>query len=126
MHASTATAGGPIGLEGIRVVDADTHLTEPHDLWTARAPRGLVDRVPQVRDVDGVASWTFGDTVLGRASAGGVVKRDGSNSRGSEFMGWGFEDAHLGASTVGPRLEVMDALGIWAQIVYPNVVGFGG
>jgi predicted TIM-barrel fold metal-dependent hydrolase len=126
MQASTAVAGGSIGMAGLKVVDADTHLTEPHDLWTARAPQALVDRVPQVRDVDGVATWTFGDTVLGRASAGGVVKRDGSKSRGSEFIGWSFEDAHLGASAVAPRLEVMDALGIWAQIVYPNVVGFGG
>jgi predicted TIM-barrel fold metal-dependent hydrolase len=22
----------------LRVIDADTHLTEPHDLWTSRAP----------------------------------------------------------------------------------------
>jgi uncharacterized protein len=126
MSTATAAAGGSIEMAGIKVVDADTHLTEPHDLWTARAPRAMVDRVPQVRDVNGVASWTFGDAVLGRASAGGVVKRDGSKSRGSEFIGWSFEDAHLGASSVAPRLEVMDALGIWAQIVYPNVVGFGG
>ena len=25
-------------LAGIRVIDVDTHLTEPHDLWTSRAP----------------------------------------------------------------------------------------
>ena len=64
MQASTAVAGGSIGMAGLKVVDADTHLTEPHDLWTARAPQALVDRVPQVRDVDGVATWTFGDTCL--------------------------------------------------------------
>ncbi len=26
--------------DGLTVVDADTHLTEPHDLWSARAPKG--------------------------------------------------------------------------------------
>src|SRR5580698_9018944 len=91
-------------IEGIKVVDVDTHLTEPHDLWTSRAPKGLRESVPQVKDVNGVPTWTFGDTVLGRAGAGGVVKHDGSKSRGSEFIGWSFEQAHPGASAVLPRL----------------------
>jgi predicted TIM-barrel fold metal-dependent hydrolase len=126
MQTLTAAVTRPGEIAGIKVVDADTHLTEPHELWTSRAPLRFRDRVPQVKRVDGVATWMFGDTVMGRAGAGGVVKRDGSKSRGSEFIGWDFEDAHAGASSVGPRLEVMDELGIWAQIVYPNVVGFGG
>jgi len=29
---------------GVKVIDVDTHLTEPHDLWTSRAPRGFEDR----------------------------------------------------------------------------------
>ena len=48
------------------IIDADTHLTEPHDLWTVRAPKGYEDRVPQVRDVDGVPSWTMDGRVLSR------------------------------------------------------------
>ena len=43
--------------EGLTIIDADTHLTEPHDLWTARAPAAYRDRVPQVRDVDGKPTW---------------------------------------------------------------------
>ena len=27
-----------LALEGLRVIDADTHLTEAHHLWTSRAP----------------------------------------------------------------------------------------
>jgi uncharacterized protein len=27
-----------LALEGLRVIDADTHLTEVPDLWTSRAP----------------------------------------------------------------------------------------
>ena len=30
------------------VVDTDTHLTEPRDLWTSRAPAKYADRVPRV------------------------------------------------------------------------------
>ena len=35
-------------MRGIKIIDVDTHLTEPADLWTSRAPQHLVDRVPKV------------------------------------------------------------------------------
>jgi hypothetical protein len=54
---------------GIPVIDVDTHLTEPHDLWTSRAPRGWEERVPRVTDVDGTPTWVFDGNVLGRAGA---------------------------------------------------------
>jgi predicted TIM-barrel fold metal-dependent hydrolase len=55
-----------------------------------------------------------------------VLRRDGERCRGSDFIGWVFEDAHPAAYDVPTRLSVMDDLGIWAQVVYPNVAGFGG
>jgi len=111
---------------GVRVIDADTHLTEPHDLWTSRAPTAYRDRVPRVVDVDGEPMWAVDDVVLQRASASSVVHRDGSRCRGTAFIGWTFDDAHLAAHDVPTRLGVMDELGIWAQVVYPNAAGFGG
>jgi predicted TIM-barrel fold metal-dependent hydrolase len=111
---------------GIPVVDADTHMTEPHDLWTSRAPDAWRDRVPQVREVDGRPMWTIDGEVFGRAIGAAVVLPDGTKSVGTEFMEFGIEQVHAGASSVEPRLALMDALGIHAQIVYPNVVGFGG
>ena len=112
--------------EGIHVVDADTHLTEPHDLWTSRAPKGWEDRVPQVRDVKGRAMWSIGGEIFGVAMGAAVVLPDGTKSVGTEFMRFEIDEVHPGASEVKPRLAVMDELGIYAQIVYPNVVGFGG
>ena len=32
--------------ENLRVVDADSHMTERHDLFTERAPKGYEDKVP--------------------------------------------------------------------------------
>ena len=49
---------------GRKVVDVDTHLTEPHDLWTSRAPASLKDRVPQVKMIDGVRSWVIDGDVM--------------------------------------------------------------
>ena len=113
-------------LAGIQVVDADTHLTEPHDLWTSRAPKQWSERVPQVREVDGQPMWTVDGQVLGKAVGAAVIRPDGSKSVGTEFMAFGIEEVHTGAFSVEPRLAMMDSLGIQAQIVYPNVVGFGG
>ncbi len=113
-------------MSDIRVIDVDTHLTEPHDLWTSRAPAEYRDRVPQVRDIDGDATWVLDGTVLGRAGAGGVVARDGSKTYGPGFFDWRIDDVHEGAVFVEPRLALMDQLGIWGQVMYPNIVGFGG
>jgi hypothetical protein len=41
-----------------RVLDADAHMTERHDLFTERAPKGYEDRVPQVKHIDGANWWT--------------------------------------------------------------------
>jgi predicted TIM-barrel fold metal-dependent hydrolase len=122
---TTDVAGADL-FEGIHVVDADTHLTEPHDLWTSRAPKEWVERVPQVREVNGRPMWTIDGEVLGQAIGASVVLPDGAKSLGTEFMRFTIDEVHPGASSIEPRLAVMDALGIHAQIVYPNVVGFGG
>lgn len=108
------------------VIDTDTHLTEPHDLWTANAPVTYRDRVPTVKVVDGLQMWTVDGVVLGRASASSVVHRDGHRNRGMEFTTWNFDDAAIAAWDVDARLEMMDESGIFAHIIYPNAAGFGG
>src|SRR3954447_6681943 len=115
-------------LPDVCVIDVDTHLTEPHDLWTSRAPKKFVDRVPHVEIVDGLSTWVVDDGAkLGRALAASVIRKDKSKMLGAgEFFLKEIDEVHPAASTVGPRLEFMDELGIWAQIVYPNAVGFGG
>ena len=113
---------------GIKVIDVDTHLSEPEDLWTSRAPASLRDRVPQVGMVNGQASWVIdGSLPIGLgASASSIVRKDGTLSKGLEFTGWRAAEVHPSSYDVGHRLAMMDASGIHAQIVYPNVLGFGG
>jgi hypothetical protein len=60
------------------VIDVDTHLTEPHDLWSSRAPKAYKDRVPRVVEVEGSPTWFVDDIALGRAGASSVVHRDGT------------------------------------------------
>ncbi len=113
---------------GRKVIDVDTHLVEPHDLWTKRAPAKLKDRVPQVKVVNGVRSWVIdGDKILLEgAIPSSTVKRDGSKWPGLEFIKHQIEEVHPSSYSIPERLQMMDATGIAAQILYPNILGFGG
>ncbi len=129
MSVATFERQQPKALSKIKIIDADTHLTEPHDLWTKRAPASLRDRVPQVKTKDGVRSWVIdGDKLIGRgAHPSSAIRKDGSKARTiDDFMKLEFEDVHLGSSDLTARLAVMDEIGVYAQIVYPNILGFGG
>jgi predicted TIM-barrel fold metal-dependent hydrolase len=116
-----------LALDGLRVIDADTHLTEAHDLWTSRAPAKYKDRVPHVEEVDGRPMWIVDGAELGFAGGGGVIDRDGNKGRALEALyEWTQDRIHLGAFDPKARIEVMDDSGIWAQVCYPNSIGLGG
>src|SRR5579884_623973 len=74
----------------IKVIDVDTHLSEPEDLWTKRAPAKFKDRVPQIGTVNGQVSWVIdGNHPIGLgASASSVFHKDGRVSNGIEFTTW--------------------------------------
>jgi len=114
-------------LGGSRLVDVDTHLTERHDLWTSRAPASLRDKVPQIKEIDGNRGWYIdGDIFMGNASAYSMVRPDRSLALGWSFWDMEIDEVHPASYDVKQRVALMDEMGIWAQIVYPNVMGFGG
>ncbi len=126
---NTATLERAQAKSAIKVIDADTHLTEPHDMWIKRAPAKFRDRVPQVKMLDGVRCWVIdGDKSIGTGAHpnSSVLKQGGKVRDLDKFLKLQFEDVHLGSSDVKARLAVMDEAGIYAQIVYPNILGFGG
>jgi uncharacterized protein len=113
----------------LKIIDADTHLTESHDLWVRRAPAAWRDRVPQVKMHDGQMSWVIdGNKSIGTgAHPNSAILKDNRKVRELDaFLKLKFADVHPGSHTVKDRLAVMDAAGIYAQIVYPNILGFGG
>jgi len=119
-------------VENIPIVDADTHVTEPADLWTARvSTKKWGDLVPHVKWMESRVSmlgnqgagfcWFIGDTNIGPAPAG-------TNA------GWKlpppskpptYDDAHPASFELPDRLKLMDQEGVFAQVLYPNVAGFG-
>ena len=109
------------------VVDADSHWSEPADLFTSRAPAKYVDRVPHVELVDGERTWVFDGKAVGRFSAGGVIARDGTKeSSYHALFEWTIDEVHDGAYDPKVRLEVLDECGIDAQVIFPSTIGLGG
>jgi predicted TIM-barrel fold metal-dependent hydrolase len=109
---------------GLRVIDADTHLTEPADLWTARLPPRFRDAAPQVRwhEPSGTWRWTVGDrwcSLVGNYSMAGWREFPPSCPPSLAEVDPACYDA-------AARLAHMDANRIYAQVLYPNVIAFEG
>ncbi|CAN7302227.1 amidohydrolase family protein [Phenylobacterium sp. LjRoot225] len=104
--------------EGIKIVDCDTHFTEPKDLWTANAPAGLKDKMPRVERIDGADQWYVGDKHFG--SIGGNVIAKDKNKLLGRLAFQNYDQIDPGSYEVAPRLAAMDAMGVWAQICFQN------
>jgi predicted TIM-barrel fold metal-dependent hydrolase len=111
-----------ISIAEIPIIDTDTHVVEPPDLWTSRLSAKWGDLVPHVRwdDHAGEEAWFMGDTRLGAVA-------------GAAMAGWHehppyhprrWEDADPVAWDAARRLARMDEYGIQAQVLYPNVAVF--
>ena len=106
-------------LEGIKIVDTDTHFTEAPDLFTSRAPAALKSKMPYVKlDADGVERWYVGDRNFG-SMGGNVIRADNHKLLGRLAFPQ-LEQAHPGGHLIGPRLQAMDDMGIYAQICFQN------
>ena len=114
--------------DGLRVVDADSHMTERHDLFTERAPKGYEDRVPHVERIDGVEMWVIEDQTFGKAGSGGTIDHDGKKHPFQDSQGgtWEITDVHPAAWDPTERVRLLDHFGIEAQVLYPNSMGIGG
>lgn len=117
-----ATNHEPDSLAGVKIIDCDAHLTEPADLWSSRVPAALQDRVPQMRTVDGRTAWYIHDELW--ASTGGNTISTGRQKILGSHVVQPFADIDVSSWSVKERLELMDDLGLYAQILYPNGIGF--
>src|SRR5579859_6233419 len=100
------------------VIDTDTHVIEPYDLWTSRlSVSKWGDLVPHVKFDENLKedAWYFGDSRISAAA-------------GSAQAGWNqYPPLHppnldvVDRATWDPqaRLARMDEFGIWAQVLYP-------
>ncbi|MEZ4216482.1 MAG: amidohydrolase family protein [Myxococcota bacterium] len=110
------------------VIDVDTHITEPPDLWASRLParmRAEAPRIVTIERPDGrgkMELWSVGD--------GAAAVPVGHTA----VAGWpdpfpaapsGFAECPPASYDATARLAYMDSIGVWATALYPNVGGFG-
>ncbi len=105
------------------IIDADTHVTEPRDLWTSRLPAKWKEQAPRVEWVEerGAEMWIIDGAP---AHPVGITAPAGWRDPFPAYPPT-YEDAVPGAYQAAARLRYMDSLGVWAQVLYPNVGGFG-
>ncbi len=108
----------------IKVIDSDTHVSEPETLWTDRiSTRKWGDLVPHVIFDPEINEdrWVMGGKKF-------------MPTAGAAMAGWkspppnhppSLQEADHGSWEIRERLERMDEYGMYAQVVYPNVGGFG-
>lgn len=111
----------------IRVIDVDTHITEPRDLWTSRVAKKWGDLIPHTRVVE---------HSNGRTDEMWIIAGKPELTVGLTAMaGWhepypdhphSFEEIPDRACwDAEARIQRMDEYGLYAQVIYPNVGGFG-
>lgn len=113
------------------IIDTDTHITEPPDLWASRMSRSRWgDLIPEVRWIeerqgefwcmDGQPVFTVGTCIM-------VPDADGKPIRSPKFPDYAdrFSSMHPSAFDAKARLAVMDSYGIQAAALFPNL-GFVG
>jgi uncharacterized protein len=111
-------------LDGQRILDVDTHVTEPADVWTSRLSETKwgADAIPHVERRDGGDAWYVSGTRIGSPGPSAMAGFDGVVPNGPKT----FDDIHPSMYDPVARLALMDELGVEAQVLYSNVGGFGG
>ena len=104
------------------VIDVDSHLTEPPDVWTARVPASRRDEVPHIERVDGQDVWMVQGERLG---APGYYSMAGHDGIMPASIPQTYDDIAPSMYDPQARLRFLDEQGIRAQVLYPNVGGFG-
>lgn len=103
------------------IIDTDTHISEPPDLWTSRLPSSMRDQTMHVRwSADAKAEmWFMGERPVFKAWAGAMFGWDEPFPSAPPTQA----EAHPASYDVGARLKAMDASGIDVACLYPNVAG---
>jgi uncharacterized protein len=111
-----------------RVIDTDTHVVEPYDLWTSRVSvKKYGNKVPHVRwdEARQAELWWVGDTCLGLGVA--QIAQAGWKEPPPKHP-LRIDDVDASRWKAQDRLALMTDYGIHAQVLYPNVpvLGFAG
>jgi predicted TIM-barrel fold metal-dependent hydrolase len=107
--------------ERFGVIDVDTHITEPPDTWLGRMPSKWGEAIPHVERVDGFDTWVINGQPYAKPGNTAMAGFAGTLPDGPAT----YEDMPTAAYDPQARLAFMDEQHIRAQVLYPNLGGFG-
>jgi predicted TIM-barrel fold metal-dependent hydrolase len=100
-----------------RLIDADTHVNEPPDLWVSRVPSKYAEHVPRMERFEEGDAWVLDlvkDPINFGFNVAAAMPRD-------QRKAWvRFEDIPRGGYDPVVRLEEMDADAVDAAVFYPT------
>lgn len=104
------------------IIDCDSHVTEPPDLWTSRLPKKWAELAPRPEwdEQFGEERWRVGNSLLRGVyefAQAGWKEHPPSHPRSIEEVDPASYDSK-------ERLLRLDEFGVWAQVLYPNILGF--
>lgn len=103
----------------LRIISADDHLQEPMDLWQMRLPAKMRDRAPRLVTLsDGGQGWQVGDQPPRPL---GLLVMAGRRPEEFRDSGLTWSDVRPGCYDPHARLQDLDADGVAATVLYPNV-----
>ena len=105
----------------LKIIDGDSHFSEPPDLWTSRAPATYKDRMPRWEKMNGQTVWTI-DGKYWCGIGGSTINKNMEKVLGT--LSLPVEDIADDAWTVKGRLDIMDQQGVYAEVLFPNSIGF--
>ena len=108
------------------MISVDDHLIEPPNVWTDRLPVKYRDLGPRWIAADGVEAWHYEDV---RQSVGGAVTSGAiwpPENRPPVFNPLPFSEIPRACYDPQARVDAMNADGVLASLVFPNLPGFAG
>ena len=106
-----------------QVISADSHLTEPGDLWTQRLDRKYRDNAPRVieNDKPSGARYLFVGPGIHPLTVAGVFAAGRSGAELREHMKRGYEAARPSGWDPVERLKDQDLDGVVAEVLYSSL-----